>query len=265
MPDEWWSLIALLLGPEKAPGTPGRPAVPCRRICDGILYGLRTGCQGRALPRAEYAPQSTVWGRCHQWAAAGVFQQAWLLGLVYSDLERGIDWQWQALDGVRTTAPLGGAAPGPSPVDRATSGPTRSVLREGRGAPRAGVAAGATVPDKTLALETGAGGKGRRPEKGSTRGQPLCLDKGSDYDAVSVGRRERDDIVHLQHRGEPEPVVSLEKKHPARRWVVERTHAWHNKFRRLLVRWEKKVDHYYALLDLASMLIVYRLIATAGT
>ena len=73
MPDELWSLIAPLLGPEKAPGTPGRPTVPFRRIFDGILSVLHTGCQWRALPRKEYAPKSTVWGRFQQWVEAGVF------------------------------------------------------------------------------------------------------------------------------------------------------------------------------------------------
>src|SRR2546426_9811522 len=87
MPDELWSLIAPLLGPEKALGTPGRPAVPFRRVFDGILYVLGTGCQWSALPRAEYAPKSTVWGRFQQWAAAGGFRQARVVGMGYSDLE----------------------------------------------------------------------------------------------------------------------------------------------------------------------------------
>lgn len=43
IPDDLWKLIAPLLGPEKAPGTPGRPATPYRRIMDGILFVLRTG------------------------------------------------------------------------------------------------------------------------------------------------------------------------------------------------------------------------------
>lgn len=30
----------------------------------------------------------------------------------------------------------------------------------------------------------------------------------------------------------------------ARRWVVERSHSWMNRYRRLLVRWEKKVANY---------------------
>ncbi|MGH2360532.1 MAG: IS5 family transposase [bacterium] len=265
VPDDFWSLIAPLLGPEKALGTPGRPAVPFRRVFDGILYVLRTGCQWSALPRTEYAPKSTVWGRFPQGAAAGVFQQAWLRVRVYYDLEVGIEWKWQALDGAITKAPLGGEATGPSPVDRAKSGTKRSVLSEGRGAPRAVVAAGANVPDKALALETVDRANGLPPAKGGKRVHPLCLDAGYEYADVIAGMLERDYRLHLKRRREPTLEVPPEKKYPARRWVVERTHAWHNKFRRVLVRWEKKLAHYYAMLDLASTLIVYRLIATADT
>jgi transposase len=264
-PDELWSLIAPLLGPEKAPGTPGRPAVPYRRIFDGIIYVLRTGCQWRALPRAEFAPKSTVWGRFQQWVEAGVFQQAWLLVLVYYDLEVGIDWKWQALDGVITKAPLGGEATGPSPVDRAKSGTKRSVLSDGRGAPLAVVAAGANVPDKTLALETLDSTAVARPEKVVYRLQHLSLDAGYNYDEVIAGVLERDYILHLRPPAKAEVAVAPEKKYPARRWVVERTHAWHNKFRRLLVRWEKKLDHYYAMIDLASVLIIWRIITSGDT
>lgn len=62
VPDDLWSLIAPLVGPEKVPGTPGHPAVASRRIFDGILYVLRTGCQWSALPRAEYAPHRPCGG-----------------------------------------------------------------------------------------------------------------------------------------------------------------------------------------------------------
>jgi putative transposase len=263
--DELWSLIAPLLGPEKPPGTPGRPAVPYRRIFEGIVYVLRTGCQWRALPREAFAPKSTVWGRFQQWVKAGVFQQAWLLVLAYYDLEVGIDWKWQALDGVITKAPLGGEATGPSPVDRAKSGTKRSVLTDGRGAPLAVVAAGANVPDKTLALETLDSIPIERPQRGGYRLHHLSLDAGYNSDAVIEGVVERDYHLHLRPPAGREPEGAAEKRHPARRWVVERTHAWHNKFRRLLVRWEKKLEHYYAMIDLASVLIIWRIISTAGT
>jgi len=263
MPEDLWSRLAPLLGPEKAPGTPGRPAVAFRVIFDALLYVLRTGCQWRAIPRHEYAPGSTVHGRFRQWVKAGVFEKAWKVLLAYYDQEVGIAWKWQALDGVITKAPLGGEATGPSPVDRAKAGTKRSVLTDRRGAPLAISVTGANTPDKTLALETVDGIGVARPERGVYRLHHLCLDKGSEYEDVIAGMLERDYILHLKHRGEPEPTVSPEKKHPARRWVVERTHSWHNKFRRLLVRWERKVEHYKALVHLASVLILYRLVITA--
>lgn len=264
-PEELWSLIAPLSGPEKVPGTPGRPAVPARRTFDGILYVLRTGCQWRALPRDVYAPKSTVWGRVKQRVEAGVFQQAWLLVLGYYDLQCGIDWKWQALDGVITKAPLGGEATGPSPVDRAKAGTKRSVLSDGRGAPLAVVVAGASVPDQMLALETVDSTAIERPEKRVYRVHHLSVDAGYDYAAVLAGLRERDSIGRLRPPAKAAIKVAPAKRDPAHRWVVERTHAWHNKFRRLLVRWEKKLDHYYAMIDLASVLMIWRIIARVST
>jgi putative transposase len=258
-----WSLIAPLLGGEKAPGTPGRPAVAFRRIFDAIVYVLRTGCQWQAVPRHEYAPGSTVHGRFRQWVKGGVFEKAWKVLLAYYEDEVGIDWKWQALDGAITKAPLGGEATGPSPVDRAKSGTKRSVLTDRRGAPLAVVVTGANTPDKTVALETVDGIGVPRPEKVAYRLHHVCLDKGYDYEEVIAGMLERDYLLHLKHRGALGPEVAPEKKHPARRWVVERTHAWHNKFRRLLIRWERKLDSYQAMLHLASVFILYRLVITA--
>jgi hypothetical protein len=68
-------------------------------------------------------------------------------------------------------------------------------------------------------------------------------------------------ILHGKKRGEEDHLIRGQKKYPARRWVVERTHAWHNKFRRLFVRWERKVENYKAMIHLASALIIYRIIA----
>jgi transposase len=253
-----------LLGPEKAPGTPGRPAVPYRRIFDGLIYVLRTDCQWRAIPRAEFAPKSTVWGRFQQGGEAGGFHPAWALVLNSYDRERGIAWKWQALDGVITKAPWGGEATGPSPVDRAKSGTKRSVLSDGRGAPLSVVVAGANAPDQTLALKTLDAIPGERPARVVKRLHPLSLDAGYDYAEVVEGVRARDSILHLRPPAKTPLEVAPEKKQPARRWRVERTPAWHNKFRRLLVRWERKLDHYYAMIDLASVLIICRIIHTAS-
>ena len=60
-------------------------------------------------------------------------------------------------------------------------------------------------------------------------------------------------------RGEEVKALATQTGFRARRWVVERTNSWHNRFRKLAVRFEKKVENYAALLHLACSLIVYRL------
>ena len=50
----------------------------------------------------------------------------------------------------------------------------------------------------------------------------------------------------------------------ARRWVVERTHSWMNRFRRLLIRWDKKVPNYKAFLHLACACITYQAAGVLG-
>jgi hypothetical protein len=51
---------------------------------------------------------STVHDRFQEWRSAGVFKRMWFDGLSVYDKKIGIDWKWQAMDGVITKAPLGG-------------------------------------------------------------------------------------------------------------------------------------------------------------
>ena len=57
VPDDLWEEIKLLLPPEKPNKTIGRPVVPFRKVLDGIVYILRTGCQWKMLPK-EYGSGS---------------------------------------------------------------------------------------------------------------------------------------------------------------------------------------------------------------
>ena len=50
-----------------------------------------------------------VHDRFQEWRKAGVFKQMWMDGLAMYQIKKlGIDWKWQAMDGVITKAPLGG-------------------------------------------------------------------------------------------------------------------------------------------------------------
>ena len=72
-----------------------------------IFYVLRTGCQWKALPR-DMGAASTVHNRFQKWREAGVFERMWREGLQEYDAVKGLDWEWQAMDGAMTKAPLGG-------------------------------------------------------------------------------------------------------------------------------------------------------------
>ena len=97
-----------------------------------------------------------------------------------------------------------------------------------------------------------------RAGRGVRRPRHLCLDRG--YDAPHIWRsvRARRITPHIRKqrkRGEPPiPLGPLHKGKP-RRWVVERTGSWYNRFRGLLIRWERTAANYEANVHLASALI----------
>lgn len=85
--------------------------------------------------------------------------------------------------------------------------------------------------------------------------QGLCLDAGYDYDEVREIVYSFGYTAHIRPRGEEQAAKAAGQR--ARRWVVERTHSWLNRYRRLLVRWEKKADNYLALLHFACALLTW--------
>jgi transposase len=92
--------------------------------------------------------------------------------------------------------------------------------------------------------------------------QHLCGDKGYAGQPADQAVRARGYVPHIPQRG----VDIAPKRRPRharpRRWVVERTHSWLNRFRKLLVRFEKTTASYEALLELACALITYRQVIT---
>jgi transposase len=113
--DELWAKIQALLPEHKNTHIfgGGRPRAEDRRCFDGILFVLKTGCQWNALNATGICPSSTAHDRFQEWARAGLFLKIWEAGLWEYDELKGIQWNWQAMDGVMTKAPLGGEKNGP--------------------------------------------------------------------------------------------------------------------------------------------------------
>ena len=114
--DEFWRKLKPLLPSPKPKKKAGRPRVDDSKIMNGIFYLLRTGCQWKALPRCYGAP-STVHDRFQEWQRDGFFERMWQAGLLDYDNEKGLEWEWQAIDGAMTKAPLGGSGTGANPTD----------------------------------------------------------------------------------------------------------------------------------------------------
>ncbi len=151
-----------------------------------------------------------------------------------------------------------GKKTGPNPTDRAKGGVKRSLLTEGHGVPVGLVVAGANRPDLKLVEETVDSLIVKRPRPTKTRPQGMCMDKGYDYAAVREIVQEFGFTAHIRARGEEAQAINRQAGFKARRWVVERTHSWMNRFRRVLIRWDKKVENYLAFLHFACALIAFR-------
>jgi len=94
--------------------------------------------------------------------------------------------------------------------------------------------------------------------------QHLCMDKGYDYQDVRQTVAELGYIPHILSRGQERTLRAKTPKYRARRWVCERTHSWMNRFRRILIRWEKKVPNYEAMLQFACAYICYSAAGVLG-
>jgi putative transposase len=107
-----------------------------------------------------------------------------------------------------------------------------------------------------------------RPRPTPGHPQHLCRDKGFDYPETRQAAEARGYVVHTPYkrrRGEPAPPPPpAAARHLARRWVIERTNGWHNGYRKLRIRYEKSAANYQGLIELASVLIVYRLCLFLG-
>lgn len=152
---------------------------------------------------------------------------------------------------------LAGKKTGPNPTDRGKSGVKRSLLTDARGIVLGLAVAGANRHDMKLLKKTLHSMPLDYPLlKQSTI--HVCLDKGYDFPEIRQWLSRVGFIPHVRSRGEEAMALERNPNLKARRWVVERSHSWLNRFRRLLVRYEKKAQNYTAMLHFAFGLIAFR-------
>ena len=137
-------------------------------------------------------------------------------------------------------------------------------MTEAQGIPVGLALAGANRHDMKLVRATLESPPAPRPAPSPAHPQGMCLDKGYDFAEVRRTLDEFGFTAHIRSRGEEAQAIKREAGFKARRWVVERTHSWLNRFRRILIRWDKSPEHYIAFLHFAGALIALRAAGLLG-
>jgi putative transposase len=262
IPDELWERIEPILERRYPRARTGRPRADLRLVLDGIVYRLRSGVQWNQLPRA-FGADSTVHGWFQRFVKDGVLQEIWAELVRECEGLGAVSWEWQAADGVMGKSRFGGDKRGPNPTDRAKSGTKKSVIVEQRGGPLGVAIDGANVHDTKLLEQTIDAVVVERPDPERVI-QNLCLDRAYDNPTGEAACAGAGYVSHIRRIGEEKLDARNQKTHPARRWVVERTIAWLQKCRAILIRYDKKAINYLGLIQLACALLWTRRLHRLG-
>ena len=161
-------------------------------------------------------------------------------------------------------------------TDRGKLGTKRHILTDKKGIPLSAVISSASTHDIKMVTDVVDSTVIKRPLPSSRpktgrrrrrRLQHLCLDRAYNSEPEEQELLKRGYVLHIPYKRKrggavdgqkTKEVASHHKKHSPKRWVVERTNSWHNRFRKLFTRYEKKVENYIGLVQLSCSIIIYR-------
>ena len=261
-----WPLILTLLPTDhrdknrdyvRKPGG-GRKATDPWILFRTILFVLCTGIQWNAVLKNDLYGfcSGKVANKWHLiWARTDFYKNLCKTILQLYDAQYKLDIEWTSLDGSNFKAPLGLEEVGPNPTDRGKNGTKRSILVDTLGIILAFVHAAANVHDSNLLEQTLAA----RMDKKNADQENLCLDAGYVGDRCKKTAESFGYITHVRPRGEEKKLKETDKTYDPKRWVVERTHAWLNNFRKLRIRYEKTIKSFDGLTFVAALTITTRI------
>jgi transposase len=231
--------------------------VPDRNALTGIIFVLKTGIPWEYLPQEMGCGSGmTCWRRLHDWQEAGVWDR--LVAVLLDELRGAdqIDFSRVAVDSGTIRALGGGEQTGPNPTDRRKPGSKHHVVTDANGIPLYVVTTGANRHDVTqlLVLIDGIPEIAGKPGRPRSRPDEAYADRAYDSQPHREALKRRGIQPHLARRN-TEHGSGL----GVFRWVSERAIGWfHNKFRRLRVRYDRRADIHNAFLRLAQALICFQ-------
>ncbi|MBI0539783.1 IS5 family transposase, partial [Roseomonas sp. KE2513] len=254
VPNDLWAAVEPLLPAERAEPKGGRPRLADRAVLTGILFVLTTGSPWERLPmKMGCGSGMSCWRRLRDWQVAGVWRRLHRVLLERLEAAGAVDWSRAALDSTSVAAKKPGAEVGPNPTDRGKPGTKRHLVTDARGTPLGLTLSGANRQDSMMLAPTL---DAVPPLRTGRRGRPRCrpgklhADKAYDHRPCRWECRARGMAARIARRG-----IESSARLGRHCWVVERTHAWMNRYRRLPVRYERRADIHLAFATLACALV----------
>jgi putative transposase len=159
---------------------------------------------------------------------------------------------------------------GNNPTDRGKLGTKRHVLTDKQGIPLSVVITSANTHDIKAVTDVIDNSVIRqhslssfRKKKTRKQYRHLCLDRAYSSKSIEKEIIKRGYVPHIPYKRKREQKKE-NKYHQIyystrnKRWVVERTNSWHNRFRKLFTRYEKKIENYLGLVQLSCSILIYR-------
>lgn len=233
------------------------------RTIAGDSMGCCTSC-GRAVRGGRYRAKSLVPGKrsmigLQSGNGRASLSRAGRAVCLCPRASTGLHGSGKQRMGLLLALPRGEKDAGPTPTDRAKPGYKEPLLIDGRGVPLSVVTPAANVnegPLLSLVLNSLPIVRAH-PDRGNPH--HLCLDAACDNAPARTALLLERYTGHMAPKARRPADTVVHPGGPARRWKVERTPAWHERFRRLVVNWDPTLTSRYAFLCLANALIAYRI------
>ena len=113
LPDELWGRVEPILKRRYPAARTGRPRADLRRVLDGVIFRMRSGCQWNRMPK-RYGDDATVHRWFQRFVRDGVLEEIWAQLVRECDELGAVDWRWQAADGCMGKSRFSGEK-GPEP------------------------------------------------------------------------------------------------------------------------------------------------------
>ena len=266
--DREWNAIRVFL-PAERPRKAGRPWACHRRVINGILWVLRTGCGWKDVPR-EFGKHQTIYNRFRRWTREGLWDRI-LKNLIRDrDAKRRVNRSLWCVDSsvIRAHRVAAGAPKGDRCSDKNAE---KNALGRSRGGYSTKLHVATDKKGLPLAVTATPGQAGETPEfqsllasiplslhRKSKRPKALAGDKAYSAKATRsyLNKKGICDVIPRRTNETPQP--RFRKALYKQRNIVERVIGWLKEHRRVATRYDKTIESYLAMVKIASIRLILK-------